>query len=265
MISRAVNADLLAELPQRERDRVFKLCDCVTLQQDEILAQPGEPIEYIYFPIDSSILLLADVDRRDALGVGLIGSEGMLGTSLLLGVHTSPLRAQVQGGGSALRMHADEFQHARIETPALELLTRRYVHVLVQQLAQLSACAAFHVMDVRLACWLLMTHDRTRADRFYLTHDRLAHMLGVQRSGVTMAAGTLQSRKLITYARGHIAILDRKGLEHAACSCYQMMARAARNIHQWNGHHDAAQADDADIRVTPGLPAHGPRKQESLA
>ena len=281
MISSVIRTDLLADLPPGERDLVFRHSHCVTLAQDEILARAGARIDHVYFPIDSCILLLADVDHRDALGVGLVGSEGLLGASLLLGVHTAPLQARVLGAGSALRVEAAEFQRVRSEAPTLERLTKPSQHILVQQLAQLSACAAFHVMDVRLACWLLMTHDRTQADRFYLTHDRLARMLGVQRSGVTTAAGALQSRKLITYARGHIAIRDREGLERAACSCYQAMVSGSRRIHRHSGHQDKQdiaggisqltppdapqpRQTDSGRSIDPGFTSHRYRKLEHL-
>lgn len=226
MISSTGSNHLLAALPQQERERVLNHCEPVNLALDEILGEPGERIGYVYFPADSFISLMTQVDGHDALGVGLIGSEGMLGASLVLGVHSSPLRARVQGPGTALRMKADDFQRVLTETPILERQLRLYLHVLISQLTQTAGCAAFHVVGVRLACWLLMTDDRANAHRFYLTHDRLARMLGVRRSGVTTAAGVLHGRKLINYTRGHISILDRLGLEQAACGCYRSMRDA---------------------------------------
>jgi len=222
--------DLLEALPHEERDRILDASERVTLARDEIIGEPGERIRHVYFPIDSFITLLTKVDQHDALGVALIGSEGMLGTSLVLGVHTGLLRARVQGAGSALRMKAADFQRVLGEAPVLTRQLQLYLHVLLAQFAQTAACAAFHVVELRLACWLLMAHDRAHADRFYLTHDRLARMLGVRRSGVTTAAGGLQARKLIGYTRGHIVVLDRKGLELAACGCYRTLRGTLRQV-----------------------------------
>ena len=152
--------------------------------------------------------------------MGLIGSEGMLGVTLVLGINTAPLDAVVQGSGTALRLSASQLQRELRDTPALFKILSRYLYVLMAQLSQSVACSHFHETEPRLARWLLMTHDRAHADHFYLTHQRLADMLGVQRSAVTIAAGTLQKRKLICYTRGEINILDRAGLEAGSCECY---------------------------------------------
>lgn len=230
MISITDSNHLLAAMSPAVRDRVLKLCERVTLAQDDILGQPGEPISHVYFPTDGFILLLTDMNQRDAMGVGLIGNEGMLGVSLAQGIRSSSLRARVQGAGSALRMKAVDFQGVLDEAPILEQQLGRYLHILFAHVAQTATCAAFHVVDLRLAYWLLMIHDRAHGDRFYLTHHQLARMLGVRRSGVSTAAGVLQSHKLISYTRGHIAILDRKGLEQAACGCYRAERQAFKQF-----------------------------------
>lgn len=245
------SSDLLAALPLRERQSILQSAERVTLTADEILREPGERIRHVHFPLDGFVALLAGVDGHDALAVGLVGSEGMLGAPLVLGVHTSALRTRVQGSGSALRIKAADFQRALLGTPVLERQLRRYLGGRLAQLAQTAACASFHMVEARLACWLLMAHDRAHGDRFYLTHDRLARLLGVRRSGVTTAAGVLQGRRLISYTRGHIAILDRKGLEALACGCYEMTRDIAR---------PAAVAvtlgddpvNDADVQGPPG-------------
>lgn len=251
--------DLLAALPQRERERVLKHCERVMLAQDAVLGEPGELITHVYFPVDSFVALLTQVDHHDALGVDLIGSEGMLGTSLVLGVDTAPLRARVQGAGSALRMKAADFQRVLTESPVLERQLRHSLHVLLLQLAQTAACASFHVVDVRLACWLLMAHDRAHGDRFYLTHDRLARMLGVRRSGVTTAAGVLQSRKLIGYTRGHIVILDRKGLEQISCSCYRSVREAFKRLAPAAMYHADPSAEAPESRPLSQVPGENGR------
>jgi len=153
--------------------------------------------------------------------MGLIGNEGMLGASLMLGVNFAPLRALVQGNGSALRISTAEFQRDLAECPSLHRVLNRYLYVTMAQLSQTAACNHFHEIEPRLARWLLMTHDRAHSNHFHLTHEFLADMLGVRRSGITVAAGALQGKNLIGYTRGEISILDRSGLEAAACECYQ--------------------------------------------
>lgn len=212
--------DLFDRFPRRASDLLLKHCEHVTLLQDQILNEPGEQVHYAYFPIDSIVALTVGLDEHDALGIALVGSEGMLGTSMMMGMSTSVLRAKVQGAGEALRISASDFQRVRIEAPVLDREIFLYFHALLAQMAQTALCTAFHVVEARLAGWLLMTHDRTHADRFYMTHDSLARMLGVRRSGISTAAGVLQSQKLIRYSRGHIFVLNRNGLVKAACGCH---------------------------------------------
>ena len=147
----------------------------------------------------------------------------MVGIPLALGSDTSPLRAVVQGSGTAVRMSKRRFLTAVRNNPALQRSLLRYSNALMSQVTQISACNRLHDVEARLARWLLMTRDRLRSNRFDLTHEFLGHMLGVRRVGITQAAGGLQRRKLITYTRGHIRILDVKGLEAASCRCYQIV------------------------------------------
>jgi CRP-like cAMP-binding protein len=211
---------LLAALPDKDLEHLLANCESIDLIFADILSQPGDRIEHVYFPTASFISLVAPVDGYAGLEVGMIGTEGMLGISLLLGVDVSPMHALVQGAGPALKMNAKRFRRELDDTPALQRGLNRYLYVMMSQLAQTAACTRFHVVEARLARWLLMTRDRAGSDEFYLTQDFLSHMLGVRRVGVTNAAGSLQKRKLISYSRGLIAILDGSGLEAVACGCY---------------------------------------------
>ena len=214
---------LIAVLPSKERLRFLAYCEPVDLVFGDILCEADAPIEHVYFPLVGYISLVATLDGHVPLEMGLIGHEGMLGVTLTLGLKTAPMRAVVQGTGTALRMSGAQLMRELRDSPVMRRTLDRYLYVMMAQLTQSTACTRFHEIEPRLARWLLMTHDRAHADHFYLTHEFLAGMLGVRRSGVSIAAGALQLRKLIRYSRGEISILNRKGLEAASCACYGAM------------------------------------------
>jgi CRP-like cAMP-binding protein len=186
----------------------------------ESLYESGEPIRFVYFPVSSFASLLAFTDRASRVEVALIGSEGMLGMSCMLDVAAAPLKVLVQGAGVAWRMETGEFRRQTLARPALSSRLARYHYVGMLDLAQMVTCTRFHLLEPRLARWLLMMRDRAHADHFHVTQAVMALMLGVRRAGVTKAAGVLQKRGLISYHRGKIMIRDRRGLERVACSCY---------------------------------------------
>ena len=217
---------LLAAVSRTEYRRLLGMLEPVTLTFGDVLYEPGDVISHVYFPGVSLVSLLTLVDHHLALEVGLVGREGMVGIPLALGVGVSSTRALVQGAGVAMRMKSAHFLKELGHSLPLQRAILRYTHALMAQVARTAACNRFHVVEERLARWLLMTRDRVQTNDFPMTQEFLSHMLGVRRVGVTKAARALQKRGLIEYSRGHIRIIDSHGLEAAACSCYQ----AIRNI-----------------------------------
>jgi hypothetical protein len=212
---------LLSALPARAAGRLLDAAQLVELRLGDVLHTSDGRVTHVYFPTDSFISLMIPVNLGSFLEVGMVGNEGMVGASLILGVDRSPLRALVQGAGPAWRLSARSFAAELKGCVELRKLLQRYTQVRVGQLAQTAACTRFHLIEARLARWLLMTQDRAHAPAFRVTHEFLAFMLGVRRVGVTRAASALQRRHLIRYHRGEVTILDRTGMMSAACSCYQ--------------------------------------------
>lgn len=193
-----------------------------------MLYKAGAASRHVYFPNDCMVSLLAVADGGGELEVGLVGAEGMVGVALALGVSHSPIKALVQGAGSAMRASAarfaDELEHSR----PLRRQVERCAYVAMATAMQVAVCNKEHVLEARLARWLLMTRDRVTSDSFRFTQQFIALMLGVRRSGVSVAAGGLQRRKLIRYTRGTMQILDHKGLRAASCSCYERIRELER-------------------------------------
>lgn len=217
---------LIELLPPKDRQRLLAICDPIQLALGTILAEPGDPTRHVYFPTDGFISLLTLIDGEPALEVGMVGREGMVGTQLALGVLKTPLRALVQGEGATWRVASAAFRRELARSTALQRLLNRYAYVLQVQLNTSAACLRFHQIGPRLARWLLMSQDRAHSNNFQVTQELLAYMLGIRRVSVTAAAGALQHSRLIEYHRGNLTVLDRSGLEAAACSCYASDRRA---------------------------------------
>ena len=184
--------------------------------------------EHVYFPTSCALALFGLVKGRTGLGVGLVGSEGMVGIGLVLGSFMVATRILAQNSGVALRMRATDLRQTLTENPDLQWHYFRHAYLSMIQARQVAVCSNFHETVPRLVRWLLMTRDRTGACDIHLTQEYLAQMLGVRRASVTEAACVLQRRKLISYTRGRIKILDRKRLESASCSCYQAIRQIER-------------------------------------
>lgn len=223
----AIN-QLLAHLPAAEQTRLLKQSIQVPLRSGQRLAVQDMPARTLLFPLHGCISLLTPLDAHPLLQVGMVGSEGVLGAQLLLGVAASPVTVLVQQEGQAWAMPASVLRQELPASPGLRRLLMRYLHVQLRQSATASACLHFHALQARLARWLLMGQDRCLGDGFAVTQEAMAHLLGVRRVGVTVAAGCLQAAGLIRYHRGWITVSDRAGLEGAACICYLQDRRSYR-------------------------------------
>ena len=225
----AVENHLIEMLPRADRLRLLAICEPVELVLANVLCEGGQPTRHVYFPTEGFISLITLIDGQPVLEVGMVGREGMVGAQLALGVVTAPLHALVQGSGTAWRVATRAFRSELARSQALQRSLNRYLYVLMAQLATSAACLRYHLIGPRLARWLLMSQDRAHADNFRVTHEFLAYMLGVRRVGITVAAGTLQAAGLVEYRRGHFKVLDRAGLEAAACSCYAVDRQTYRD------------------------------------
>jgi len=211
---------LLAALPGEEYERLIPHLEYVRLPFMELLYLGGEQIKHVYFPNEGIISLLVVMKDQTPREIGIIGSDGMLGIAVAMGMNTSPSRALIQMPGSAMRMKAEALRDELKRGGAILNVLQRYSHALFTQVSQSAACVSTHAVDKRLSRWLVMTHDHAPGDQFEMKHEFMAMMLGVTRSVVTRAAGRLQNEKMIRYTRGKMTILDRSRLEATACECY---------------------------------------------
>jgi CRP-like cAMP-binding protein len=218
----SVRNHLLAAMPPEDFARLAPALERVELTDDLALFTPGEPIGAVHFIEAGAVSILALMADGSHVEIGTVGREGMVGLPLLLEANTSPSEARVQMPGTALRLHAAAFREALERSAGLQRRLLRYALAYQGLVSQTAACNARHVVGQRLAQWLLLAHDRTDGDAMPLTHEFLSTMLGVRRAGITVAAGVFRDDGLIRCDRGHITVLDRCGLEAAACECHKV-------------------------------------------
>ena len=216
---------LLSALPAAVRDGLLPHLQRVNLPQGTVLYESGGLLDYVYFPTSSIVSLLYVTEDGASAEIAAVGREGMVGVALFMGGNTMPNRAVVQGAGQAFRMRAQVLTEAFDASLPVMHLCLRYAQALITQIAQTAVCNRHHALDEQLSRWLLTTIDRIVGDEVVMTQELISSMLGVRRESVTTSASRLQSKGLIRYARGHIKVLDRGGLERQACECYSVVRR----------------------------------------
>ena len=214
---------LISALPAEEYQRLIPNFQPITFSLGEVVYDSGGHLDYIYFPTTSVISLLYTMKDGSTAEMGLAGNDGVVGVALFLGGDSTPNRAVAQIAGGALRLKAKILHEEFARAGAFQHLLLRYTQALITQISQTAVCNRLHSVENRLCRWLLLSHDRVTSDELLMTQEFLSHMLGGRRESVTVAAGRLQDAGLIHYARGHITILDRKGLEASVCECYAIV------------------------------------------
>jgi CRP-like cAMP-binding protein len=212
---------ILAALPRDKRERLMNQMEHVRLNQGDILHDPGKPTRYVYFPSSGVVSMLGCLSDDCSIEVGTVGNEGMVGTSVFLGVNKMYNRAIVQVTGEAMRMRVKDFEKATTQDGSFHRILHLYTYTLLSQVSCSIVCNRFHETEKRLARWLLRIRDHVGADQFYLTQEFISKMVGTPRPHITTAAGKLQRAGLISYRRGDITILSVKKLEKVSCSCYR--------------------------------------------
>jgi CRP-like cAMP-binding protein len=214
---------LLASLPERDRARLLPQLEILTLFAKETVHESAEEMNYVYFPLDCIVVLISSVESKATVEVGLIGNEGMVGAPILMGAKQSTSQALILTEGKALRLPAAVLKKEAKRSSRMRELMLTYANALLAQSAQLAACHRYHTPQARLARLLLMIDDRTKSAELRITQEVVARLLGTRRATVTEAANQLQDNQLIQSVRGRIRILDRRGLEAKACSCYAII------------------------------------------
>lgn len=215
---------LLASLPDAEWQRWRPQLELVDLPLGKVLYEPGNSMSHVYFPTTAIVSLLYVMEDGDSAEIAVVGNEGVVGISLFMGGESTPSRAVVQSAGQGFRLPSAVIKVEFNRTPVLHLLLR-YTQALITQMAQTAVCNRHHSLDQQLCRWLLLSLDRLQGTELVMTQELISNMLGVRREGVTEAALKLQKAGLIRYARGHISVLDRPGLEARSCECYAVVKK----------------------------------------
>ncbi len=224
---------ILNALPEEDFNRLLPDLMLVKLPHGQFLYRPNEPIEYVYFLNNSMTSVVANTADGQSVESGVIGSEGMAGINVLMGVDSMPNQNIIALSGDALRMPTAVVRREFKRCEALHDLLLRFTHALMIQIGQTTLCNRLHTNEERLSRWLLMCRDRSETDELKLTQEFLAIMLGANRSSVTISAITLQSAGYIKYSRGLITVLDRQGLEDFTCHCYQAIKQEYDRFQKW--------------------------------
>ena len=214
---------LLAALPREEYELMLPHLGRVSFKLGEVVYESGGQMDYIYFPTTAIISLLYVMENGSSAEMGMAGNEGLVGVALFMGGNTMPNRAVVQRAGGAVRMKAKVLRDEFARGGGFQRLLLRYTQALLTQMSQAAVCNRLHEIEQQLCRWLLLSHDRMNSDELVVTQELIANMLGVRREGVTAAAGRLQEQGVISYVRGRIHILDRRGLEASVCECYKVV------------------------------------------
>ena len=215
---------LLAALPQAEWQRWLPQLEHVSMPLGLVIYESGSTLSHVYFPTTSIVSLLYVMENGASAEIAVVGNEGRVGISLFMGGESTPSRAVVQSAGEGYRLRAPTIKDDFNRAPVLHLLLR-YTQALITQMAQTAVCNRHHSLDQQLCRWLLLSLDRLQGNELAMTQELIANMLGVRREGVTEAALKLQAVGLIRYARGHIVVLDRHGLEKRTCECYAVVKK----------------------------------------
>jgi len=223
---------LLDALPAAEYARLARKLEPVELQLGQVLFHAGERTEHVYFPVESIVSLMADLEEGGGIEVGLVGREGMVGISVAFGVGRESKLATVQHTGTALRMRSDDLREELAGDGQLSRLLLQYAHALMSQISQSVVCNVRHTLDRRLVRWLLMFQNRADADEFELTHEFMANMLGAARSSIGEVARKLQEMGMVNYARGRFRIVNRMAMEQMACECYEVVRDEFDSLYQ---------------------------------
>jgi CRP-like cAMP-binding protein len=249
---------LLGAIPEHEWERFAPHLVAVDLGLGDVIYESGSAQPYVYFPTDSIVSLLYVMEDGASAEIAIVGNEGLVGISLLMGGATTPSRAVVQSAGHGFRMKANFVHDEFALAGPVQQLFLRYAQALLTQMAQTAVCNRHHNVDQQLCRWLLMSLDRLPSNELAMTQELIANMLGVRREGVTEAAGKLQHANVIHYSRGRITVLDRPRLEQLACECYEVVRKEFARLLPW---HRAEVPPSANHdRQTPKLAAARSRR-----